>query len=1357
MYLHFKTVLVFLITSLLPVLLHGQGNDYVVHVDAYTVNNGLGSNHVLDCFQDSRGILWIVRDGGVERFDGEEFKHFDFPELKNTSGMCFLLEDSAHDLWIRQSNKTVFFLNVYTEQLKTSDEKFGNTFPKEVDWAIPGIEHSYLLQDAASNIYRYYPGKTPVLYYCTPGKMVSPLVEFDNGIAWSECNDFGKGGYLVATDKNGKEKIKINYQAEHIYAKGVWGHDTIHYLTKDSFYLASLQGIVLRKSIKSFSPGYEFTDPYKNGQFQKLVVEQDRGLVWMFFPYQVMVFDKSLHLLYSFDTKKHFVQSSTVFDLFVDNQDHTWLCTFDGLYNINFKSNPFHSYLNHDPANRAQYTPESVRKICKAADGNIYVIAPGRLCQVLPGGRTKAVLRFPDTGGEVWLSMDSDDRGNLWFPNLSLYQYNVFTKKLIKHSSIIGNNWMAKKVGNLLWFGYPLTAIDLSSGAPSRERRFAKFDGIDRMVVYDIVQRNEREYLVATENGLYLLDTLNGTTAHYWEGGTKEFYLPASDIRHIHQDKSGDYWMATSDGLLFWRPSAAEYRLYGPADGVQTYCNAVLEDDYGFLWISSNFGLMQFDKASKHVRTYLLTDGLPSDEFNRLSYFKDASTGDMYMGGINGLVKFHPRDFLQQATQIVPSAQLVLTECMLFSGKTNKEENIRSSVQQDGLITINPGDLFLRIKFALTDYTKPSGITYAYLIDGYNKNWHVGKENELLISGLPYGKYTLRVKAVYANGLNYEKEMQITIRVWPPFYRQPWFIILCALLSVLILVLYIRRRTRLLIARTTTLEGMVRERTEVIENQRQSLKKLYDSKSRLYANITHEFRTPLTLIIGPAQQALNSAEVLDRPGIKHSLSNILQNGEQLLGLVNQMLDLNKLESKAMSPQYYQADILAFLQQIVEKFQHYAASRNISCAFYADRPELTMDFDSEMVEKVFNNLLSNAVKFTPDGGNIVVTAKVSGDRLSVEVKDSGNGIAPEQVPFIFDRYYQADNSSTRRSEGTGIGLALVKELVDLLEGTISVESIPGRGTAFTLQLPVRNTAPGSNTPALSTGMNLQGSASIETQAEYVVRTDNEPDKPSVIVIEDHPAVANFIASCLADRYTVSIQTDSPKGLVAVQEQLPDLVICDLMMPEMDGYLVCSALKTDERTSHIPVVFLSAVTEQAERLKRLNAGADAYISKPFQAEELQAVAAGLLQSRKRLREKYLAISSGAGPKDSENGVPAETLNQVDVEFLNKARAAVLTYLEKSDFDGMELARKIGFSNSQLHRKLTALTGLPAGRFIYQVRLGVARDLLRRKELAISDIAYQTGFSDPAYFTRMFTKTFGLSPRKYRAETSDPPDKA
>jgi CheY-like chemotaxis protein len=414
-------------------------------------------------------------------------------------------------------------------------------------------------------------------------------------------------------------------------------------------------------------------------------------------------------------------------------------------------------------------------------------------------------------------------------------------------------------------------------------------------------------------------------------------------------------------------------------------------------------------------------------------------------------------------------------------------------------------------------------------------------------------------------------------------------------------------------------------------------------------------------------------------------------------------------------------------------------------FKADPAQLVMDFDAEFFEKVLNNLLSNAVKFTPPGGAIQVKAQRTGPFLNIEVIDSGTGIEADKLPYIFERYYQADNSVTRRSEGTGIGLALVKELVDLLEGSIQVSSKPGQETIFTLCLPIRNLSPTKEeiTPMGHWESKYAANLSImqDDDSEY------EMTKPSVIIIEDNPAVASFAASCLKEKYQVLTITNSRQGLDAVLEQLPDLVICDIMMPELDGYQVCAAIKSDERSSHIPVMFLSAVTEQADRLKRLNAGADAYVSKPFREEELQTVAAHLHQTRAHLREKYLALASVQESTAIATKPPHESLNPFEVEFLQKAKSLVLAKIQESEFDGNELARALNFSSSQLHRKLSALTGLPAGRYIYRIRLEVAKDLLQRKDLTIAEIAYQVGFSDPAYFTKMFTKEFGQSPSKYR----------
>ena len=541
--------------------------------------------------------------------------------------------------------------------------------------------------------------------------------------------------------------------------------------------------------------------------------------------------------------------------------------------------------------------------------------------------------------------------------------------------------------------------------------------------------------------------------------------------------------------------------------------------------------------------------------------------------------------------------------------------------------------------------------------------------------------------------------------------------------------------------------------TEQLEAER--LLELDKLKTNLYTTITHEFRTPLTLILGPVQKLLQKREA-PKSEVIAQLHMVEQNGKRLLHLVNQILDVQKLAAKQLAPQYEQGEIMAYLHYLVDSFQSLADRKNISLEFDAHPESLFMDYDKDKLQKICSNLLANAMKFTPDGGSVKVKAQQRHEWLEITVIDSGIGIPKENLSKIFTMFYQVDNSTTRRQDGTGIGLTLVKELTELLGGEIKVSSEPGKGSVFQLKLPVRSEAPIS---VHSSPVNLfENSTVTNLSAEIndVVQAESDHNTPLILVIEDNQDVARYLGSCLEGAYRIEYAGNGREGKERALELIPDLVITDVMMPEADGFEVCRFLKEEPGTSHIPVIMLTALADVTDRIEGLRRGADAYLTKPFYEEELLITVEKLLKLRQILRKRYadLSILESSLEQNSSTDVPAQprigTIENFDLlledDFMKRVIAAIQSHLDDSAFTVDQLNKVMGMSNTQLFRKLKALTDMSANQLIRHVRLTRAKELLLQSELTISEIAYQTGFTDPSYFTRIFSREVGVTPSDY-----------
>ena len=749
-------------------------------------------------------------------------------------------------------------------------------------------------------------------------------------------------------------------------------------------------------------------------------------------------------------------------------------------------------------------------------------------------------------------------------------------------------------------------------------------------------------------------------------------------------------------------------------------------DDRERLWVITEKGLEVVDFLQKNCKLFNETHGLIMyDDFNygnpanggKLKKLPDGKMAIIYRGGI-GL--FHCDSLFnyktdEKITPYITSVKIAGKQMVLDSSSVFKKHLILGYEDNDisldySIICQNGNDPF---------------IFYHQLV-GIDKDWVQSEKRLASYADLPPDQYYFKIK-VMRGKKEVSTPFSFSLEILPPWYRTWWAYMLYGL-AVIGLLLGIRRYEL---------------RRHLAHAEARRLKELDTVKSHLYTNITHEFRTPLTVILGMADQVKSDPKNWFNEG----LNLIKRNGQQLLHLVNQLLDLAKLESGNMPVYYIHGDIVPFLKYLAESFHSYADSKDIRLHFLSEIAELSMDHDPEKLQNIVSNLVSNAIKFTPTGGDIYVVVKKDGsDKLVLSVTDTGEGISEKDLPHIFDRFYQVDSSATRRGEGTGIGLSLCKELVKLMGGGISVESGVGKGSRFTVTLPISH-AHQSVQKVHQTNIPPSLAATIlfgETKTEAPV--DNLPNdkRPLVLLVEDNEDVITYLTSLLSANYEILTATDGQSGIDKAIEHIPDLIVSDVMMPQKDGFEVCETLKTDERTSHVPIILLTAKSDTVSRLEGLTHGADAYLAKPFHKEELLIRIEKLIALRHKLRERF----SGQGIllKIAKSHSPTR-----DERFIKKLIEIVEAHLSNENFGMPELCKQAGMSRTQLFRKLKALTGKSATRFIRSIRLEKAKGLLETTDLSISEVAYQTGFGSAAYFSKTFQEEFGAAPSEVRKKHS------
>lgn len=700
----------------------------------------------------------------------------------------------------------------------------------------------------------------------------------------------------------------------------------------------------------------------------------------------------------------------------------------------------------------------------------------------------------------------------------------------------------------------------------------------------------------------------------------------------------------------------------------------------------------------------------------------------MFFGGIKGFNYFNPRKI--KASQY--KAPLWITDFHLLGNRPGQSGYIPKNINDTDKITLPYKLNNFTITLSALDFSAPEKNEYAYRIKNQSDEWiPLGTNRNITFTNMTPGKYIFQAKATNSTGRWSPKITQLTIAINPPWWRT-WWAYLIYVLILIGLIFFFRKRE------------LNRVRLQLEAGK---LKELDHLKSRFFANISHEFRTPLTLLIGPLEDLMNGG---DEKAFKEIVPEMHRNSKRLLQLINQLLDLSRLDAGKYQINTEQENIIPFVKQIVHSFSSMAQTRDIRLETYVDphlrdnliQKKVTFYFDDDVIEKILTNLLSNAFKFTSNGGHIMVTLCLSEkepDFLELRVEDNGEGIRANQLPYIFDRFYQAGSTQP----GSGIGLALLKDLVELHGGKIRVSSEEGKGATFICLLPF-NKKVISRKPVADKKEII--SPVIETgDEENILAKENDHDsKPVILLVEDHQDVRKYIRSHLKDQYTILEAQNGKQGLEMATKNIPDLVISDVMMPvrsehpdgpEMDGFELCAALKTDNRTSHVPVILLTARAEDKDKMTGLETGADAYLIKPFNSKELLIRVKNLISLRNKMRTKF---SNKLIVK------PAEiALTSLDREFMQKLLKTVEAHMDDANFSVEALGKEVNMSVSQINRKLKALINQTALRFIRSVRLARAMELLKNDTGTIAEIAFKTGFETPSYFTKMFKAEFGCLP--------------
>ena len=820
-------------------------------------------------------------------------------------------------------------------------------------------------------------------------------------------------------------------------------------------------------------------------------------------------------------------------------------------------------------------------------------------------------------------------------------------------------------------------------------------------------------------------------------------------ISDIHYDSRNRIWVATNMGIsrIDIHPGSDSITINEeiPKYTVQEPVICITEDFTGNIWMGSYTGIHVI-MTDGTFTSFSYKDGLP--EFPKSIWALDSDpSGSIYAGSLD-LFEIQP-DFFKPNDIIPP---IILTGFSLSGDRTfpGEKSPLKKSILVADRIDLRHDQNFFRIDFSALNYDHSERNQYKYRLIGVDMDTiHAKGRSYAEYTDLSPGKYAFWVTGSNNTGLWNPEGKSITIRIHPPWFKSYIAFGFYLLILFTLLLSYIRIRTSKLQKEKIDLESEVNKRTEEIRLKNEKILELDSLKTRFFNNISHEFRTLVSMVKAPAETIMQT-EKLSHGGGK-GMEMIYRNIIRLMKLVNQLLDISRIEKRSMKLMLSEENAFNFFHEIAVSFAVLAEANGIQYLYNIQRTDNLVWFDSDKLEKITNNLLSNAFKFTEEGGKVwfeIVQKEQQGSRdkmLEISVSDTGKGIPEEEQVKIFDRFYQVETNLKKEGGGTGIGLALTRDLVNLMHGTIKLDSVPGKGSTFTVLIPVgKNHLTDDEYTIRESNNELKENAKLipQFQDSVLERTTTETNKETketlVLIVEDNADILWFLCNELRDEFGLIEAVDGSAGLKLAKEQMPDLIITDLMMPRMDGYELCKKLKSDVLTSHIPIIMLTAKATLDDKLKGLETGADDYISKPFDINEVRIRTRNLIDQRRKLREKF-GKEITLDPLDI-------VITPVDEKFLTRAMDVIDTHMSDVSFDISEFSDKMNMSRSTLFRKLEALTNMSPVEFIRSLRLKRAATLLKQQYGNVSEVALEVGFSNPSYFTQVFKKAFSVTPAQF-----------
>jgi signal transduction histidine kinase/ligand-binding sensor domain-containing protein/DNA-binding response OmpR family regulator len=1348
------------LTLLIPLSLQALGQAQVnrLQFQHVSLEQGLPAPNVYVVYQDAAGFLWFGNDKGASRFDGVTIRTIPLGPVN------WFYTDKRGRLWIGAVGLSCIDLARDTMITYLSNPDDASTLGSVNVRGIVEDDDGTMWIAHDGGLDRFDPESGTFTRLKDIGlPFVSSMVDDNKGHLW-----IGTHNCLARLDKKSREVIRIPLDPRMSWVSMMIGPDGTVWASGNVFFgLYAIDPVSLR-----------LTEVRENGRPIDAVRLVFDSLGAMY----VGTLTNGLKIRDPVDgrwtTYRHHlhvpesIANDHVHWVYFDRAGNLWLGTANGVsWAARWQKQFFH--LPNDPDNDNSPPAGSILSVVDDNAGHAWIGSWG-------GGlakydfSVKSFSRFASLGKLIH-AVCSDNRGHVWVSTnepAGLWRFTVSTGDLVSTNSLLKASAhlpnakitaMTVDKGGNLWLGFD----GISVGCISHDDNALRLYPLDAFP--DVLYKSVRQVICDSKGVVWVAGGADGLVRLDPRRGEWHRLNVRKRCLSIHEDHLGRLWVGSDEGLdLLDRPSGqlesvldrsflmSRSEIFDvPSLMSDSEIQDIIEDDQGILWLVGARFLYRLDPATKALQEFgpdngysVTPRGLHSMRGTRSAFF--VREGLIILGTGDGIVRFQPESV--HWNNVPPPVRITdILASQSDKGGTGSFSLIRFRVPEH--IDIPYDRSSIEIQFAALDFASPSGNSYALKLEGLDRDWtYIQNTHAIRYGNLPPGAYIFHVKAANGDHAWNVTGASITVIITPPWWRTPfaYFLYSCIVAGIA----YGAWRMQLRKVRTE-------HALEMTQFEAQKLHEVDEMKSHFFTNISHEFRTPLTLILGPVMQI---AERTSDEKTREELRIVHKNATTLLQLVNQLLEISKLESGSMKLQASRRNVISLLKALVVSFEPYAERKNITLNFTTTEDEIIAYVDREKIESIVTNILSNAFKFTPEGGAVSVRIQSSplgtaaansagqpdapetwpSGSVDIIVRDTGIGIPDGELPHIFDRFYQVDASQTREQEGTGIGLALTKELVELHHGTISARSVVGEGSEFLLRFPLGSAHLKSDEIIVPrAGMGERIWVPLEAPGQHAPSDmgSQTPDgtHPIVLVVEDNVDVRTYVRQYLASTYKVIEAKDGKDGVEKARESIPDLIISDVMMPNMDGYELCKTLKLDEKTSHVPIILLTAKAGQENKIEGLETGADDYITKPFDAKELLVRVKNLIELRRKLREKFSA---------SQVLKPGEiAVTSIDDAFLKKVMEIVEERLGEETFSVEDLALEAGMSRVQLYRKMTALTGLSPSDFVRYMRLHRAMALLKKNVGTVSEIAYTVGFNGVSYFTKCFRDQFGLLPSELK----------